>query len=415
MDIWVPIDAIPRLNLRLSAGILEDRAAGWVWMFGRLKPGVKFETARAEMRTIAGRLAAAYPLTNAGRWPDLGRGLGMYPDDRAEQSGLLSVLSASVALLLFLACANVAGLFLVRGSRRGRELAIRFAVGGARGRIVRQLVTEGVLLAAIAGMVALLLSQWAAQAIAAASGQTSLLRRLDLSADGRVFGFTLLACLVTGLLFSIGPALQSSKLDLVNALKSGGGGRAGRPTPLRSVLVAGQVALSLILLGASGMLARIVYRIVMADPGFETNNVAMFSIDMSGLGYSREHRTEVQRQIVERLRQLPGVVSASLAATVPPQDFSGRVSIFHPGEEPSPELFHGREFELGLRVDINTVSPGYFQTMGIALIQGRDFADRDRAVIVSRRLAEKCGRGKARWARGSPGRNGAGRRELRSK
>ena len=385
MDLWTPLSATHVLIPHLSAGILQDRAAGWIWMFGRLKPGVKIETARADLRTISGQLGEAYPITNKGRVVDVAGGLGMYPDDRADNAGLLGLLAAAVALLMFIACANVAGLFLVRGARRTREIGVRLALGAARSRIIRQLLTEGLLLSVIAGGLGLLLSEWITQA---AGAQLASLRRVDLSVDGRVLAFALLASLVTGLLFSLAPALESSKLDLMSALKSGSGAgyRRGR---LRAMLVAAQVALSLVLLGASALLGRGLYRIVTAQPGFETTNVAMMSIDMSGLGISQDRGVQIQREILERLRQIPGVVSASMAGTVPPQDFSTRVSIFRPGEEPSPELIHGREFELGLRVDLNSISPGYFATLGIPLLEGRDFTDRDRAVIISRRLAEK--------------------------
>ncbi len=393
-DVWVPIATVPRVYTRLSPGILRDRAAGWVWIFGRLKPRIRSEQAQAELQAIAAQLAQAYPVTNEGRSVNLAGNFGMYPDDRAEISGLLALLSGSVAVLLLIACANVAGLFMVRASRRSREIAVRLAVGAGRGRLIRQLITEGLLLSAIAAVVGLLLSQWATAAAVAFSQSTSRLHRVDLSVDSRVIAFTLAICAVAGFLFALAPALQSAKLDLAGALKNGSSGGGRQRTRMRAALVAGQVALSFILLSASGMMLRGLYRIVSANPGFETRSVAMTSIDLNTLPNHRELGLSIEQQILEAVAQVPGVVSATLAATVPPEDFSGREPIFYPGQEPPPELLHGRSWAYGLWVDVNNVGPKYFQTLGIPLVEGRDFTARDRAgspgvVIVSQKLARR--------------------------
>ena len=393
-DVWVPISATPLIARRLSPGILADRAAGWVEIFGRLKRGTRVEQARAELQTIAGQLALAYPVTNEGRSVNLAQGLGMYPDDRAEISGLLGLLSAAVAVLLLIACANVAGLFLVRASRRTREIAVRLAIGAGRGRLIRQWATEGLLLAAIAGAAGLLLSQWATAAAVSLSQGGSRLHRVDTGLDGRVLAFTVLACAIAGLLFALAPAMQSGKIDLSLALKSGTGGAGHQRTTLRGALVVGQVALSFVLLSASTMLLRDLRRIVTAPAGFETEHVAMLSIDLAALPYSPEQRLAVEQRILERVAGTPGVVSATLAATVPPEDFSSREPIFYPGQEPPPEALHGRSWAYGLWVDVNTVAPDYFATLGIPLLTGRDFTTRDRAgapgvVIVSQKLAHR--------------------------
>jgi putative ABC transport system permease protein len=200
------------------------------------------------------------------------------------------------------------------------------------------------------------------------------------------------------------PAAQSLRVDLTNSLKSGLPGSGFRGARLRSALVAGQVALSLVLLSAAGMLLHGLYRIVTADSGFDSNNIAMAAVDLNLERYSEERGLEFYRELLGRLNAMPGVVSASLAFTVPPTEWPGAVSIFHPGQDPPPEALQGREFELGLRVNINHISPDYFRTLRIPLVEGRDFTDRDRAgapgvVIVSRQLAEKM------W----PGENPIGR------
>jgi predicted permease len=389
-DVWVPISTQPVTLSRMSQGILENRAAGWIQVFGRLKPGATVRQADAELRTIAAQLTAAYPQTNRNRSVSAAGGVGMYPDDRAEVSGLLALLAGSVGLLLLIACANVAGLFLVRASRRSREMAVRLAVGAGRWRLIRQLLAEGIVLALAAGAVAILLAQWAAVQIAAFSGSASLLHRVDLSVDGRVLAFTVAACLLTGLLFAIVPAIQSSHVDVASALKNGSAGAGVRRSRFRATLVVSQVVLSFILVSASATIVRDLHRLITGNPGFETRNVAMASVDMSTLPHFEERGHAFYTQLLERLPGVPGVVSASLAGTVPPQAISGRVSIFYPGQEPTPEVLRGREFELGLRVDLNRIAPRYFETLGIPLLRGRDFTDRDHGVvIVSKKLADK--------------------------
>jgi putative ABC transport system permease protein len=375
---------------------MENRSSGWLMLFGRLKPGADLRQADAEMKTIAARLASAYPLSNGHRTVAVAAGVGMYPDDRAEVSGLLGLLSGAVALLLLIACSNVAGMLMVRAAGRTREIGIRLAVGANRTRLLRQLLTEGLLLSLAAGGVGVLLAAWVVQT-AIATGQGSapaLLRHSGAHIDGTVLAFTLLASLATGLLCALLPAWQSLKVDLTSSLKSGLPGSGVRRTHLRSALVIGQVALSLVLLSGAGFLLRGLYRIVSANPGFDSQHVAIATVDLSLVQYSEEKGRAFFTELLNHLSAMPGVVSASLAGTVPPTDWPGAVSIFHPGQEPPPELLQAREFELGLRVNINHVAPNYFRTLGIPLLQGRDFTSRDSTgapgvVIVSRKLAEK--------------------------
>jgi predicted permease len=395
-EVWAPLRTQPRLLARLSSGIMENRNAGWLQLFGRLKPGVDVRQANAEIRTIAAQLANAYPSSNGKRTAALAAGVGMYPDDRSEVSGLLALLSGAVALLLAIACANVAGMLLLRAMGRTREIAIRLATGATRQRILSQLLTEGLVLALIAGTIGVLLAACSTQTILAASQGTapSLIRHAGAEINGTVLAFTLLATVATGLLVALAPAMQSLKVDLTNSLKSGLPGSGVRSTRLRSVLVAGQVALSLVLLSGAGLLFSGLYRIVTADPGFDATDTAMAAGDLTLEQYSEERGLAFYRELLGRLGAMPGVVSASLALSVPPTEWPGATSIFHPGQEPAPEELQGHEFELGLRVNINHISPNYFRTLRISLLAGRDFTDSDRAgapgvVIVSNKLAEK--------------------------
>jgi macrolide transport system ATP-binding/permease protein len=402
-DLWVPLRTQPRTSPALSAGIMENRSAGWLFLFGRLKPGAGLRLADAEMKTIAAQLARAYPLTNGKRTVGVAAGVGMYPDDRAGVSGLLGLLSGAVAVLLLIACSNVAGMLMVRATGRTREIGIRLAVGASRTRLLHQLLTEGLMLSLAAGGIGVLLAAWLVQAgmVATHGIAPALVRHSGAHIDGTVLTFTLLASLATGLLCALLPAIQSLKVDLTSSLKSGLPGAGVRRTRLRSALVIGQVALSLVLLSGAGFLLRGLYRIVSANPGFDSQHVAMATVDLSLARYSEEKGLAFFSELLNKLNARPGVVSASLAGSVPPTEWPGAVSIFHPGEEPAPEVLQAREFELGLRVNINHVAPNYFRTLGIPLLQGRDFTDRDRTgapgvVIVSRKLAEKM------WPGGNP-------------
>ena len=395
-DLWAPLGTQPLLNPRLSSSVMENRAAGWLFLFGRLKPSVRAEQVDAEIKTIAARLSKAYPVTNGKRTAAVAAGVGIYPDDRAEISGLIALLSCAVALLLLTACTNVAGMLLLRAMGRTREIAIRLATGATRKRILAQLLTEGLVLALGAGVTGVLFASWATQAIIQGSQGTapSLIRYAGAHMDRTVLAFALLVTCATGVIVALIPAAQSLKADLTDSLKNGLPGAGFRSTRLRSALVAGQVALSLVLLSGAGLVLRSLYRIVAANPGFDARAVAMAAVDLSLQRYSEERGQAFYREVLGRLRATPGVVSASIASSIPPTEWPGAVSIFHPGEEPAPDALQGGEFELGTRVNINHVSADYFRTLGISLLKGRDFTDRDRAgaqnvVIVSRELAEK--------------------------
>jgi predicted permease len=404
MDVWAPLSTQRQTFPRMSQGIFESRSAGWLVLFGRLKPGAGFGQAEAEIKTIAARLAQAWPLTNAGRSANLVRGVGLFPDDRKEVSGLLAILSATVALLLLSACANVAGLFMARAAGRQREMAVRAALGAGRARILRQLLTEGLLLSAIAGLLGLLLSQWAA-ALVALRLTGPVLRHLNTAMDTRVMAFTLGGALAAGLIFALIPALRAFPQDLFGALKQGGSGAGYRRSRVQQALVVAQVAVSLVLLAGATLVLQNLYRLATADPGFETRNVAMASLDLDIQHYTPGRGAVFYSSLLDRLRAQPGIVSASLAWTVPPRDLGSRVSVFYPGQEPPPEVLRAREFSLGIRVDLDLIAPDYFRTLGIRLLQGRDFTGRDRignpgVVIVNRKLAQRL------W----PGQNAIGQR-----
>lgn len=392
-DLWVPLTMQPAAIPRMSSGVLASRNAGWVGIFGRLKPGVRLDAARTEIQTIAARLAAAYPQSNEHRGADVIPSFGMDPDDRGALEKFFTLLLASVGLLLLIACSNVANLLLSRGDARRREITMRLTLGATRGRLVQQLLTEGLLLSLLAAGFGLLLAPWIANLILAFRQPMYAMHNIATAPDSRVLAFTIFVAVLTGILFGLAPALQSSKPDLVVSLKENtpGGGRRSR---LRNSLVAAQIAITLLLLVTAGSVLNKMRSVVNQSPGFTTTNIVMMSLSPTIQGYSEAQGERFYSALLQRVGEIPGVKSASLATTVPPIDFSGRISIFYVGQAPPREYLAGHEFEVGIRVDVNNVAPKYFETLGIPILQGRDFSARDNGntspvAILSKKLAKR--------------------------
>jgi putative ABC transport system permease protein len=393
IDVWLPMAMQPQAIPRMSPGILEDRSAGWISVFGRLGPGIRLEQAQAEIATIASRIEQAYPETNSGRGAALAAGIGLSSPDRASFRQFLGLLLAAVALLLLIACGNVANLLMLRAASRRREIAVRLALGASRSRLVRQLLTEGVMLSLIAGVLGLLLAPWTADLILTFQQPAFGLRGQALGPDLGVLGFTLALSLLTGILFGLVPALQASKTNLVISLKDGASSGNLRKSRLQSLLVVSQVALSLVLLVGAGLAVRTMQKILAIDRGFDIDSRLLLSLDLSIQGYSQEAGSSFYEQLIKRLETIPGVKSASFAKTVPPNDWSDRMSVFYEGQEPPQEMLRGNQ-ELGVRTDVNRVAPRYFQTLGIPLLRGRDFTEADKGgapavAIINEKLAEK--------------------------
>ncbi len=398
-DVWLPLTMQPTAIPRMSRGVLRNRNAGWIEIFGRLKRNVRLTEARSEVQIIAGRLATAHPESNEHRSVDVIPSFGMDPDDRAALEKFFGLLIGSVGILLLISCSNVANLLLSRADSRRRDIAVRLALGAGRGRLVRQLLTEGLLLSFLASALGLLVAPWAGNLILAFRQPLYALHNADTTPDARVLAFTLLVATLTGVLFSLAPALQSSKSDLVVTLNDNTPG-AGRRSRLRNVLVSSQVALSLVLLIVAGVTVRRMQKIVNQNPGFTTSHILMMSVSPGIQGYPETQGERLYAELLARVERIPRIQSASLAATVPPLEWSTRVSIFYEGQVPPLDYVRGHEFEVGIRVDMNTVAPNYFRTMGIPILQGRDFTERDRqgsplVAIVSQRLAQRLWPGEA--------------------
>ncbi len=353
-------------------------------VIGRLKPGVPLQQAQTQVSTINAQLAKAYPETNTG-W-DANLSLFQERLVRDVRPSLLVLLGA-VALVLLIACANVANLLLARAASREKEVAIRTALGARRTRIVRQMLTESLLLSIIGGALGLFLSAWLTELLVSLSPPDSP-RFGEVNLDYRVLAFTIALSGLTGLVFGLVPALQASKLDVSGSLKQGGRtGEGNRRTSARSVLLIGEVALSLMLLVGAGLLIKSFLRLQEVKPGFNPQNVLTVSISLPGAKYKENpQRAQFFRDLIERLRALPGVQSVGAGVNLP-LGASG----YQIGRAYIPE---GRPMttEESRNASFSAITPEYFQALQIPLIAGRGFTDRDtedapKVALINRSMA----------------------------
>ena len=392
IDIWTPI-AMYRQADPIFADTEEDflksRDIVWLNLFGRLKPGVPIELAQAEMSQIASNLEQTYPDVNKGIGVALAPGLGLDPGDRTEVRGFTGLLMAAVGFVLLIACANVANLLLARATGRQKEIGIRLAIGASRMRIIRQLLTESLLLAMLGGAAGLFLALWLNDLLLAIVPAEYMGFRLnvDLALDSRVLAFTFIVSVLTGMIFGLVPALQASKPDIVHVLKDTGvAGRGIGQARLRSALVVGQVALSLVLMIGAGLFVRTLRNARAINPGFDPDHVMTARIDLGRQSYTKQQGRLFYQQLIERMEASPGVQSASLAIVVPLSGSSWRTVIRLEGTAPdSPTA----------SVDFNAIAPRYFETMNTPLVAGRDFtwndnAEAARVVIVNETFARRA-------------------------
>ena len=382
-DVYLPIRTSPLLSER--ADVWEARGSVWHHAVARLADGATVEQARAQVEAVFVNLAEAYPETNGRRGGAVAT-LGVVPGaGRAPVTAFLGVLMGMALLILLVTCANVAGMFLARGTAREREIAVRLAIGSGRGRIVRQLLAEALAVFAIGGLAGAALGVWILGLLPLDRLPVPVPVQVDLSPDLRVLAFAAIATLTTGVLFGLLPALGATRLDLVSSLKEDGRQRS-RAGALRRLFVSGQVGLSLVLLVAAGLLLRSLQRASAVESGFDATDAYLTGVDLSLEGYGEEDGAFFQRRLVEAVRGLPGIDAAALAVDLP-LDLSSHGTAAYPPGYSGPD---GRE---GVAVDFNHVSPGYFETLRIPQLAGRDFTDADGegsepVVIVSRAFAE---------------------------
>ncbi|HEY0003690.1 MAG TPA: ABC transporter permease [Pyrinomonadaceae bacterium] len=375
--IWQPLTVTE--NTRIRRGRFMSAIA-------RLKPGVTLEQAQAEMDRIAANLEQQYPDFNKG-W-----GIRLVPLQQqlvGEIRPALLVLLCAVGLVLLIACANVANLLLARAVTREKEIAIRSALGAARFRIIRQLLTESLLLALLGGVLGLLLAMWGVDLLVALS-PPNLLPLGGTGVSLRILGFTLVVSLLTGIIFGLAPALQISRPDLNESLKTGGKGTAGGTARqrVRNTLVVVEVALALLLLTGSGLLIRSLVRLQSVNPGFDAANVLTARVLLPNSKYGEEHqRVAFFRELLERVERIPGVRSAG-AISFLPLTGPGAATSFRIEGRPEPPP--GEK----LTLDVRVVDQNYFRTMSIPLLKGRNFNAREmneaaHVVIINEALARK--------------------------
>ncbi|HZT60328.1 MAG TPA: ABC transporter permease [Pyrinomonadaceae bacterium] len=366
---------------------LNARTDDNLFVVGRLKDGVTREQAQADLQAVTLQLAKEHPDENAGRGVRLESPGLFIPSIRDSVFGFAGVMMAVVALVLLLACVNLANLLLARATERRKELAVRLALGASRARIMRQLVTEGVMLALAGGAAGLLLAAWVNDLVASIKLPTDVAIVFDLRIDWRVLAFAVGISLVTGVVFSLLPAFQSSRPELVPALKDEGSMGGFRRSRLRNSLVVIQVALSLVLLACAGLIVRGLLAAQALRPGFNPANAVAMSFDVGLQGYDEQRGREFQREVLRRARETAGVRSAALVFNLPLSLNYNNSTIYVEGQAPKSSS------DLPLAIP-NFVTPDYFRTMEIPLLAGRDFNGQEskpesRVAVVNRTFARK--------------------------
>ena len=355
----------------------DTRRALLMSVIGRLKPGVTMSEAQAQMRTIAKQLEQAYPDVNKARSIALmsveaakSQGLGGPNNEDLARNVSLLLVAASASILL-IACANVANLLLARSTARQREMAVRLALGAGRGRIVRQLLTESILLGVIGGVGGVMLAYCLGDVLVALLPPTPFPIALDPQPDWRVLVFSLGVAALSGVIFGLAPALQMARWNLTRGLRERASTAGGAVTRLnlRSLLVVAQIAVSLLLLIGSGLFLKSFYKAQAIDPGFRTENLDIVTINPVLAGYDSDHALQVVGAIVDQIRHDPRVAGADVNNWVPLFGGEGRTIVID-GRDPNDE--HNRRF-----ANYSPITPGYFQTMGIQLLRGRNFTEQD--------------------------------------
>jgi predicted permease len=388
MQFWVPVSMQEKFTGNVYQ--LEDRGATWIEGFARLKPGVTIEQAQSEISTVAKRLEGEYPATNRGR------GVKLFPlwktpfNQAGSLAPTLEISLVAVFLVLLIACANVSSLLLVRALARQHEMTVRLALGCRRGRLLSQLLTEGLILSALAGAGGVVVAFFSRNLLAIFFPLSSVIAtNLSGQMDWRVLVFSACVCVVSTLMFALIPALQTRHLDISGALKAESGTSFGSKAKsrIRSTMVLVQVSLSFILLVGGALLIQSLEKLRTADPGFSTDNILATRFDLVGAGYDAQRAKRFREDLLERVQAMPGVESAALERSRP-FSYAGYLS--------SPIVVDGYEPASDERpeVDYNQVSPGYFATMGIPILSGREFARSDNetsypAVIVNEQMVAR--------------------------
>jgi putative ABC transport system permease protein len=360
-EFWVPSAfGVPTNSIRPNVDPRPIRDSDYLDIYARLKPGVTLEKARSEMDAISRRLENQYPTDNRDA------GIRVTPLHEELVGGIrpvLLLLFAAVGFLLFINCANVASLLLARAAARGREISIRAAMGASRSRLIRQLLTESVLLAVIGGALGALLAAWAIPLLMSMA-PPPLRSFKEIGLNSEVLGFSLGISVVTGILFGLAPAITSSSANPAESLKQGERGSTTGGSRRRAFLITTEVALSLILLIGAGLLIKSFANLAKVDPGFNPDRLLIFNIGASATA-DEERQIKFYHPVVERVAAVPGVQQAAAVSRLPFSGGNSSRTFNRPGSKKED------------RADIRIATPGYFQTMGIPLLRGRNFNEHD--------------------------------------
>jgi putative ABC transport system permease protein len=396
-DVALPICSLPVLGGETN--LLDTGTVWWLTVMGRLKPGSPIEHAAAELGAISpsifeATLPANYPAVNRADYLKFhltaipaGSGVSWLRDQYGDP---LTLLLAIAGLVLLIACTNLASLLLARATSREREIVVRLALGASRGRIIRQLVVEGLMLATAGGILGLVVAAALSRSLVSLLSTQGNWLLVDLTPDWRVLGFTAAASILTFMLFGLTPALRAARTAPAEAMKTTGRALTSsrERLDLRRALAASQVTLSLVLLVGALLFSRSFYNLLTQNPGFRQNGILIAEVDFTRLGLAVERRLEFKRQLLERLRAVPGVDSAAEAGIVPLSGSGTDNLVWREGSGRS----HGTE------VNFNRTSRDFFKTMGMTFKAGRDFDDRDtpaspKVAIVNEALARTLGLG----------------------
>jgi predicted permease len=388
-DVWLPLASVPGFRPS-EPNRLAERGSSWLQVMGRVRRGVSRETAQAQLAATAARLEREYPETHRDRTVMVSSaGSGVSPGARGELVPLAALLLVITGLVLVIACANVANLLIARGASRSNEISIRAAVGASRRRLVRQLLTESLVLAAVGGAAGLLVSFWASDLLIAWLPETDF-RGMHAGPDASVLLFTSVAVAISVCVFGLAPALTGTRNTLLPGLRRTP--HAGRRSRWQAAFVVAQLSLSLVLLTAAGLSLRALQKASVVDLGFNADGLWMASYDLALQGYTPERRATFRRELRGRVEGIPGVVSTGVANMAPLSGtmVSTVVTAAGPGEAAAEAQAY-----------LNGVGAGYFSTVEIPILAGRAFVERDtlgapRTAIVNQTLARRL------WGQGNP-------------
>lgn len=373
-ELWVPLAMYREVLTGVALEFFNSRRGLGYQVYGRLRDGVTVQQAGANMAALGKGLEESYPTENRGRtFVVQSLADGTFPPEFKERLVLSGgLLMAIVGLVLLIACANVANLLLARATARRQEIAVRLSLGASRGRLMRQLLTESLMLSVLGGIGGIVVAFWARALLWAYRPPFLQPGAIDLNFDGRVLLFTAGVALVTGILFGLAPALQSSRPDLVTELKERTTVPSGsRWYSARNLLVVGQVALSFVALVSAGLFLRSLGSAQQIDPGFDGDQLIVIGINAGTQGFNEARGRELYRRVRERLGGVAGVETATMSTGVPL--FGGGLgrTIFRDGQDP-------KDPRNGRMTQVNQVGDGYFDTLGIAVVRGRAFTPNDR-------------------------------------